>query len=147
MRSLLIVICFLTASHTASAGKIKRGFEALKVYDYFKAKKLFEKGMKYSPSAGAFGLAKIYMRNDNPFTSIDSAYRYVNLSKSFYPKAREGKKLRWAVYGWTEEGIDSLRQEISTLFYLNAAKLTQLNLIKLLSICILGLKSVCVRLK
>lgn len=119
VRSIFLVLCILFASHTAHAGKIKRGFQALQVYDYFKAKKLFEKGMKYSPSAGAYGLAKIYMRSDNPFSSLDSAYKYVNLSKSFYPEAKDGKKLRWAVYGWTDAGIDSLRQEISTLFYLN----------------------------
>lgn len=107
---------------TAQASKIKRGFEALKVYDYFKAKKNFSKGMKYNPSPGAFGLALIYKTDDNPFFSLDSAFKYVHVSRDHWEKSREGKKLRWGKYGWTSNGIDSLRNEISSLFFIEASK-------------------------
>jgi len=97
--------------------RIKKGYEALNVHDYFTAKNSFLKGLKYDPSAAAFGLATIYSRNDNPFYQLDSAYRYILLADSTFEVAKDRKKEKWQKYGWTRTGIDSLRQSISTQFF------------------------------
>lgn len=101
--------------------RIKKGFEALSVHDYFNAKKSFYKGLKYDPSAAAFGLATIYSRDDNPFYHRDSAYRYIVLADSTFEGSKDKKKAKWSKYGWTRTGIDSIRQVISTQFF-NVAK-------------------------
>lgn len=74
----ILIIC--------SSGKIDRGFEALKIYDYFKAKKLFEKSLKRKPVPAAFGLSIIYGRNDNPFYNLDSAFKYIGIADTSYLK-------------------------------------------------------------
>lgn len=101
--------------------RIKKGFEALIVHDYFNAKNSFYKGLKYDPSAAAFGLATIYSRDDNPFYHRDSAYRYIVMADSTFEGSKDKKKTKWSKYGWTRTGIDSLRQVISTQFF-NVAK-------------------------
>ncbi|MCH2224153.1 MAG: WG repeat-containing protein [Crocinitomicaceae bacterium] len=120
--SVLIALISMSFS-CAYAGKVKKGFEALAVYDYFKAKNSFSKGMKYNPSPSGFGLATVYARTDNPFHSLDSADRYIRLSRDSWELAKERKKLKWAVYGWTINGIDSLQQIISSGFFLRAKEI------------------------
>jgi hypothetical protein len=38
---------------------VNKGYEALKVYNYFEAKKQFEKGLQRNTSASAYGLSQI----------------------------------------------------------------------------------------
>ena len=114
----LFLIC--ACANQAFAGKIKRGYQALEVYNYFKAKKLFEHAIKYNESPASFGLSVIYARRDNPFYSLDSAYKYVLRSEKTWDNASEGKKLRWKHFGWTEQGIDSLRNRIDHQVFLEA---------------------------
>lgn len=77
----LFIICF---GLKASANKISAAYEALSIYDYFKAKQLFYKSLSKYPCQAAFGLATIYYRNDNPFTNIDSAAKYISISKNSF---------------------------------------------------------------
>ncbi len=114
---ILLGFLFVVNVNSAMAFRIKSGYDALEQYDYFKAKNLFTKSLKSNPSAAAFGLSIIYSRNDNPFFNRDSAYRYILLADTTFEKAKLSKKERWKVYGWTRNGIDSLRQIISTQFY------------------------------
>ncbi len=116
----LLGLIFLLNANSVMAFRIKSGYEALEEYDYFKAKKQFSKSIRSNPSAAAFGLSTIYARNDNPFYNKDSAYRYILLADSTFDQAKLSKKERWTVYGWTRNGIDSLRQLISNQFYLEA---------------------------
>ncbi len=70
-------IFLLFVSSSILASNIQKGYEALSIYDYFKAKQLFYKTLKKFPAAGSFGLANIYVRTDNPFSNIDSAAKYI----------------------------------------------------------------------
>ncbi|MDP2386236.1 MAG: WG repeat-containing protein [Bacteroidota bacterium] len=63
-----------------SASKISKAYDALKIFDYFKAKKLFYSCLKKEPVLATYGLATIYQRNDNPFHNLDSAYKYIERS-------------------------------------------------------------------
>jgi TPR repeat protein len=58
------------------------------IFDYFQAKKLFQKSLKKDTSPAAYGLAQIYFRKDNPFHSLDSAYKYIGIAKSTREKVK-----------------------------------------------------------
>jgi len=73
--------------------KTQKGFEALEIHNYFKAKQLFEKAIKKNKIAAGYGLSIIYARNNNPFYNLDSAVFYIQLADSNYvflsPKKKE----------------------------------------------------------
>lgn len=117
MRIFLIIALLFGSVQSLQAQRVKKGYEALSILDYFKAKKMFSKGLKYNPEASSYGLSIVFSRNNNPFYNLDSAYRYVTMSDTLYPKAKERKRENWAVYGWTRSGIDSMMQVIGDLRY------------------------------
>ena len=88
----LFSILLFTYSELKSS-KLQKGFEALSVYDYFKAKKIFTKVFLSKQDAySAYGLAQIFSRADNPFHNLDSACKYVHLSfNAFRLKPVPGK--------------------------------------------------------
>ena len=77
----LILICL---SVTVYANKISDGYQALSIFDYFKAKQLFQKSLYKYPSESSYGLATIYARTDNPFSNIDSAAKYITISRKTF---------------------------------------------------------------
>ncbi len=84
-----LFILFLTfafvGSHAAKQKQLNKAYAALKEYDYFKAKKIFYSiNQKEINFAAAFGLSSIYYRNDNPFSNIDSASKYIALAYQAY---------------------------------------------------------------
>jgi hypothetical protein len=69
------------------ASKIEDAFEALRIFDYFKAKKLFHSQLKKDNKApAAFGLATIFYRSDNPFHNNDSASKYITIAGNYLGK-------------------------------------------------------------
>ncbi|MEN9401024.1 MAG: hypothetical protein RL632_2127 [Bacteroidota bacterium] len=101
----------------ASLSRIKKGFEALEIYDYFNAKSNFEKSLKHYESPASFGLATIYLRRDNPFHSLDSAYFYIQRAQESFGELKEKQLLKLNVFGFSEKAMDELRQKISTEFF------------------------------
>lgn len=99
------------------ASRIDKGYQALHQYDYFKAKKYFVKGLKYSPIVASQGLAIIFYRTDNPFHNYDSALFYIEKSILGWDMEKARKKERYAVYGFTEDSLHILRATISTKMY------------------------------
>ena len=81
MRIVAIIVCISTSSY---ASKTQKAFDALKIYDYFKAKTLFYQDLKKNTASASFGLAIIYSRNDNPFSNADSATKYIHLGYNSY---------------------------------------------------------------
>jgi hypothetical protein len=79
--SCIILIC-LNAS--LFANKISDGYKALSIFDYFKAKQLFQKSLHQFSAEASYGLATIYSRTDNPFSNIDSAAKYISLSQTTF---------------------------------------------------------------
>ncbi|WP_165779246.1 WG repeat-containing protein [Brumimicrobium salinarum] len=74
---------------------MSKGFEALEEYNYFEAKHLFEKSLNKEASPAAYGLSVIYLRKDNPFHNLDSAYHYALLSVESYSKVKHKKHEKW----------------------------------------------------
>ncbi|NQX97635.1 MAG: WG repeat-containing protein, partial [Flavobacteriales bacterium] len=92
----LLLICALKS---ANAGGVSKGFEALKIHDYFKAKTIFYKALKKEAAAAAYGLSVIYSRNNNPFYNLDSALHYAKISTTaFWTTTSEKYKIKYAVY-------------------------------------------------
>ncbi len=97
---------------------MNKGYEALEVYNYFEAKKQFEKGLERNTSPSAHGLSQIYFRNDNPFHQVDSAYHYGLLAVESYNEADEKKQLKWLEKAdYNLEKALALRSEISNFFF------------------------------
>ena len=106
----------------AYAGKIDKAFEALKVYNYFEAKKLFESALSKEAAPAHYGLALIYSRNDNPFYNLDSAYSHVIPAEQLYSGQKDKVKQKLKKYDYDYPAIENLRQAISTGFYKIAAE-------------------------
>lgn len=104
------------------ASRIEKGFIALKEFNYFEAKKDFIHSIKKDSSAASFGLATIYFRNDNPFHSLDSAYRYICISERTFSFVTQKEKTLLQKYGFEYLTIIELRAKISTEFYRLALK-------------------------
>lgn len=88
----------------ASASRLKKGFQALDIYNYFEAKDLFEKTKKRHLVPASYGLSVIYQRNDNPFFNLDSAYNNIVLAVNHYENIKEKRRVKYKKYG-----VDSLR--------------------------------------
>jgi len=119
-RSFAIVILILISFQSYS-GKIERGYEALEIYNYFKAKSCFEKSLKRQPSVAAYGLSIIYFRKDNPFHNIDSAFRYIKIAEEKFSELDEKMKEKWKVFGFEYLSIIDLRSQVSSEHFIRAA--------------------------
>lgn len=103
--------------------KIKKGYEALEIYNYFKAKENFEKSLKRNPSPAAFGLSQIYFRQDNPFHNVDSAYHYSIMAIEHYSYVKPKKRIKLEEnFSLTIDSMRVFRDEISAYFYREARK-------------------------
>jgi len=123
IRSLFTGLLIFFFSSWLHAGKLEKAFEALHIYDYFKAKSLFASSLKKHPSAAAFGLATIYYRSDNPFHSYDSAFVYIQKAEQAYALTTEKSQLKYKELGVEYLQIIDLRAQISSAFYLRADRL------------------------
>jgi hypothetical protein len=83
--------------------RLEKAFEALSIYNYFKAKELFYKSLEKDCVAASYGLSVIYARDDNPFTQIDSAHKFINIAERNWPGLEEKIRNEYA-----EVGVDSV---------------------------------------
>ena len=111
------LLLFFSFSHYTLASKIEKGYEALVIFDYFQAKKYFEKSLKKEVSPASYGLALIYFRKDNPFHSLDSAYKYIKIAKSTRENVKLKMRIKLEKYNYSEESILDLEQWISKGFF------------------------------
>ena len=109
---IIIFLLFALSITALNAAVIDKAFSALKVYNYFEAKRLFEKLMPKEPAAAAYGLSTIYSRNDNPFFDIDTAYKYVLMSDDIFQLAPLKVRTKYAKFTISQETIDSLKNDI-----------------------------------
>ena len=62
MRRVVGIFLLIFLAGSLSAGKLDKAFEALQVYNYFKAKALFEKSYKKDTAGAGYGLSIIFLR-------------------------------------------------------------------------------------
>ncbi len=83
LRHLLYTLLMLPLCMQAVS--VKKGFQALSLFDYFKARSIFYSvNARGYHAAACYGLAVIYQRNDNPFSNCDSAAKYINLASHLF---------------------------------------------------------------
>ena len=123
IKNSFLLILLLTLSFSTYSKSIEDGFEALKIYNYFEAKRIFEQKIKKNESASSFGLATIYYRKDNPFHNLDSAFRYVlKAEKTFFlvkPKVLESL----SKFNFNELEIIELIRKISSSYFIITKKI------------------------
>lgn len=95
----------------------KSGYKALHIYDYFKAKKHFEKASKKETAPAQYGLAKIYFQTDNPFHDIYKSYNALRLADSAYLSVKKKQSQKWAIFGCDYYEILALKQRVSSELY------------------------------
>lgn len=112
----ILFVFFLFGTFAVKSSKLEKGFEALRGYDYFQAKKLLsELNTKKPDPYSSYGLAIIFSRNDNPFYNIDSAGKYIRLSYHGYVAAAVSQTLAGFVID--QSTITNLSDSISTKMF------------------------------
>lgn len=112
---ILLLMAFWAVN--AQACRLKRGFEALSVYNYFEAKKNFEKALKRDQVAAAYGLSVIYYRDDNPFHNLDSARNLIMQSVEHYRELSLKEKMKYGEYDVDSLTIYEHRRQVGTALF------------------------------
>jgi hypothetical protein len=112
-----IAFLFIIVCNSLLSNKLTKAYEALVEFNYFEAKRLFYKSVKKNPAPASFGLATIYYRKDNPFHSLDSAFKYIQIAKSNMASVKLKTKVKLEEFKYTDEAILELEQSISKGFY------------------------------
>lgn len=99
------------------SGKLKKGFAALEIYNYFEAKKQFNRALKKDSVAAGYGLSVIYGRDDNPFYQRDSAFKFISLADRLYPDLTQKNKDEYAEVGVDSTSIFLQVKHVDSLFY------------------------------
>lgn len=119
MKTILILLLMLCGI-SANASNLSKAFEALEIYNYFQAKKMFEKSLKKHPIPASFGLSIIYVRKDNPFSNLDSAHSKITLAFETYGALDSRLKGKYKILDVDSSSIVQQRDLISHLFYIRA---------------------------
>ena len=123
---LFVLMCFCLPE-TMKAGKLEKAYDALSIYDYFKAKKIFEKKLKKDSVASAYGLSIIYGRKDNPFYQLDSAYMYICIADHFFSKLEFKSREKLLPFGLDSMSIENWKD---TIDFKSFKKVNRLNSLK-----------------
>lgn len=115
MRLLLVLVSFLLFSLPGLAGRLERAFDALEVYNYFKARQLFLKAHQRHPAGAAYGLALITARTDNPFHDPNRAHNYIQEAIWSYAVSSTAERNRLQKLGVTDSVLFRLQQSIDSL--------------------------------
>jgi hypothetical protein len=111
-----IFLLFFFPASLLTASKIHKAYEALRIYDYFRAKKMFYASLKKEPLLASYGLAAIYYRTDNPFHNYDSAYKYIQVPygilKEQAEKEKKGNSNKLKAYQLSEADVFHLRDSV-----------------------------------
>lgn len=108
----LLIVLGSMFTPTLAQGNLKNGYKALNIYNYFEAKRLFAKQLKpltkvllkdvNNPkfnsvplAIASTGLATIYVRTDNPFSNLDSAYKYAKIGQSLWLHSTSEQKAKY----------------------------------------------------
>jgi len=118
----LVFLVSLMTSSLPFPSKLEKAFDALRIYDYFKAKELFYKSLKRDSVPSAYGLSIIYARDDNPFTNIDSAHKFINIAERDFPKLKEKELEDYSKFGVTDSSIQLRSKMIDTLAFRRAER-------------------------
>lgn len=117
----LLFFCF--ASVSVKADRVPKAYKKLQKNKPEKAKLLLDKELKKSPQhAGAkYVYALYFLKQNNPFYHLDSAYAYVLAAGANYNNTKSSDKKKWRKIGITPENILKKKQEIDSLAFVLAS--------------------------
>lgn len=118
----LLIFSLLLPGLLLLAGPLEKGFEALQVFNYFDAKEYFDKARKNRPAGACYGLSVIFHRNDNPFSNIDSAYKYILLAEKNFNSSEPKEKTSLAGLGVDATTIDRVKETVCAQAFERAGK-------------------------
>lgn len=126
LRQCAYLLFFITAFafmplEVGPPAKLRKAYEALEVYNYFAAREAFYKLIDKYKAPSAYGLSVIYGRDDNPFTDIDSAFKYVRIAHETLPSLDEKTMLSYAPLGFDSAAVASQLVHVDSLAFLRAA--------------------------
>jgi hypothetical protein len=107
--------------------RLEKAYEALTIYDYFKAKNLFYKSLKNDSVPVGYGLSVIYSRSDNPFTQIDSAHKYINISQEKWETVDVDSRIDYSSVGVDSLSISNQAYAVDSLAYLRAEQTMEID--------------------
>lgn len=122
MKRTLLIITFNLLTLILIAGRVERGYKALYQFNYFKAKKLFEKSSKKKIIASSYGLSVIYSKNNNPFHNLDSAYKFICLAQVNYLVAKPKTIEKIKKLGVDSISIENLKDSIDSHKFIKVKK-------------------------
>ncbi len=125
-KNIFIILFLITVCFSVKGNNIEKGFQALNEYNYFEAKHIFLKTLKKDSSASSYGLATIFFRKDNPFHSLDSAYKYSCISERTFPLVADKERLLLQKYGFEYIRIIEIRANVSSEYYQQALKINSI---------------------
>lgn len=123
---LLLGLSLLGAAELRVSGKLRKGFEALEIYNYFDAKDYFYKALKKDSVPASYGLSIIYGRDDNPFYAPDSALKFIRIAEKRYPMLDEKDRQDYLEIGVDSAAILKQVHRVDSLFYLRADEMDSL---------------------
>jgi hypothetical protein len=110
-----LILIFLL---NACSPSLDKGFEAMSIYDYFKARKIFyaynKSTKKNKQSAAQYGIAAISSRHDNPFYHLDTAIKYWRFANINYELIPKNKKTLFYKTNITHTLLDSVKYKIDS---------------------------------
>ncbi|TND09637.1 MAG: KWG repeat-containing protein [Bacteroidetes bacterium] len=112
---LFFILCFSPVF--VFGGKLEKGYEALRIFDYFRARAVFESVYDRHPLGAAYGLSLLHSRNDNPFFSLTRAHNQVLQAVSFLQKTGKKEKDRLHKLGVSDSAVYALKKRIETEAY------------------------------
>jgi len=118
-----LIVGILLSCPITSIGQISKGFEALKIYDFFKAKNIFTKSIKSNPTAANFGLALIHYDSLNHFHQLDSAISRIFKAEESYHLLTPKQKVKIWETGVIDSSIAGLKFRIFDAGFKRAKKI------------------------
>src|ERR1035437_6363386 len=91
---IVFLFAFIYVAGAINANTIAKAFSALQSFNYFEAKRLFEKSIEQETAAAGYGLSVIYFCDDNPFINLYLKFNVSlnaidSLKEKIYHKAYE----------------------------------------------------------
>ena len=117
LKKYFLLVFFSSLVINVSAGKLDQAFEALKIHNYFEAKRLFEKTLKSEPTGGSYGLSLIFVNAKNPFYHLDSALKYIEMAETAFPAEKEKSRLKLNEFGIDANTINIHKMKIGNMAY------------------------------
>ena len=117
MKRRLLIFFLIAFPLLGYAGKLEKGFAALRIFNYFSAQNLFVQSQDRHPAGAGYGLAIIYSRNDNPFHNVHRAHQQILSSRWAYATSSVKEKIRLQKLGVNDSMILALEAKIDTLAF------------------------------